>query len=54
MLSGAISLFRLTLEIPEVSELLGKIEVSATDSWVTIAFEITISEIEWLIETLQS
>jgi len=53
-LSGAISLFRGTLEIPELKELLGKIEVSATDSWVTIAFEITLSEIEGLIEMFQS
>jgi len=53
-LSGVISLFRGTLEIPEVKELLGKIEVSVTDSWVTIALEITLSEIERLIETFQS
>ena len=53
-LSGAIILLRGTLEVPEIKELLGKIEVSATDSWVTIAFEITISEIEQLAETFQS
>ncbi len=52
-LSGAISLFRGMLEIPEVKDLLGKIEVSATDSWVTIALEITLSEIEELAETFQ-
>ncbi len=52
-LSGAISLFRGTLEIPELKDLLGKIEVSAADSWVTIALEITISEIEQLTETFQ-
>jgi len=53
-LSGAISLLRLTLEIPEINQLLGKVEVSVTDSWVTIALEITVSEIEWLIEMLQA
>ena len=53
-LSGAISLFKGALEVPEIEELLGKIEVSVTDSWVTIAFEITISEIEQLAETFQS
>ena len=53
MLSGAISLLRLTLEIPEEKELLDKVEVSVTDSWLTIAFEITLSEIEQLVETFQ-
>ena len=53
-LSGAISLFRDMLQVPEIKELLGKIEVSVADSWVTIALEITISEIEQLIETFQS
>jgi hypothetical protein len=53
-LSGAISLFRGMLQVPEIKELLGKIEVSVADSWVTIALEITISEIEGLIETFQS
>ena len=53
-LSVTISLFSGMLEIPEMQELLGKIEVSAADSWVTIAFEITISEIEQLTETFQS
>ena len=52
-LSGAISLFRGMLEIPEVKDLLGKIEVNVTDSWVTIALEITLSEIEELAETFQ-
>jgi len=53
-LSGAIILFRGMLEVPEIKDLLGKIEVSAADSWVTIALEITISEIEQLTEALQS
>jgi hypothetical protein len=53
-LSGIISLFKVMLQVPEIKELLGKIEVSAADSWVTIALEITISEIEGLIETFQS
>ena len=53
MLSGVISLFKGTLQVPEIKELLGKIEVSVTDSWMTIAFEITLSEIERLTETFQ-
>lgn len=52
-LSGAISLFKGMLQVPEIKELLGKIEVSTTDSWLTIAFEITLSEIERLTETFQ-
>jgi len=52
-LSGAISLFKGTLQVPEIKELLGKIEVSVTDLWMTIAFEITLSEIERLTETFQ-
>ena len=52
-LSGAISLFKGMLQDPEIKELLGKMEVSVTDSWLTIAFEITLSEIEKLTETFQ-
>lgn len=52
-LSGAISLFKGMLEVPELKELLGKIQVSVADFWVTITFEITLSEIEELIETFQ-
>lgn len=52
-LSGAISLFKGTLEVPEIKELLGKIEVTVTDSWMMIAFELTLSEIERLMETFQ-
>ena len=52
-LSGAISLFKGMLQDPEIKELLGKIEVTTTDSWVIIAFEITLSEIESLTETFQ-
>ena len=52
-LSGAISLFKGILQVPEIKELLGKIEVSITDSWLTIAFEITLAEMEELTETFQ-
>jgi hypothetical protein len=52
-LSDAISLFKDLLEVPELEELMDKIEVSVTDSWVTIALEITISEIERLTESFQ-
>jgi len=50
-LSGAIILLRGMLQVPEIKELLGKIEVSVTDSWLTIALEMTLSEIERLTET---
>ncbi len=50
-LSGAIMFFRGMSQDPEIKELLGKIEVDITDSWVTINFEITVSEIEELVET---
>ncbi|UCH42802.1 MAG: hypothetical protein JSW16_08345 [Dehalococcoidales bacterium] len=53
-LSGAISIFRGTLDVPELKDLLGKIEVRLDDSWLTIVFEITQSEIEQLMETFQS
>lgn len=52
-LGGAISLFKGMLQVPEVKELLGKIEVTVTDSWVTITLETTLSEIERLTENFQ-
>ncbi len=52
-LSGAISLFKGTAQVPEMKELLSKIEVTLNDSWVTIAFEITLSELERLTETFR-
>ena len=53
VLSGAISLFKGLSPVPEVKELLDKIEVTVNDSWLTIAYAITLSEIEHLIETYQ-
>lgn len=53
-ISGAIIMLRGTLEIPELKELLGKIEVSLSDSWLTIVMEITQAEIEQLMETFQT
>lgn len=52
-ISGAISLFKGMLQEPEIKELLGKVEVTVADSWLTIAFEITMSEIERLTETFR-
>jgi len=52
-LSGAISFFKGTSTDQQMKELLGKIEVTVADSWVTIALEITISEIERLTETFR-
>lgn len=51
---GALSLFRGTMQVPEVKDLLGKIEVSLSDSSLTISFTATLSEIEQLMETLLS
>jgi hypothetical protein len=47
--SGAISLFKGITKTPEIKELLGNMEVTVTDSWMTIALEITLSEIEQII-----
>lgn len=52
-LSGAISFFKGMSPDEQMKELLGKIEVDFTNSWVTIDFEITIAEIEELTETFQ-
>lgn len=52
-INGAIMLFKGTLEIPEMKELLGKIEVAVIDESVTIALDMTLSEVEELIETFQ-
>jgi len=52
-LSGAISLFKGMSTDQQMKELLGKIEVDITDSWVNINFEITLPEIEELTETFQ-
>lgn len=51
VLSGAISFFKGISPFPEVKELLDKIEVDVADSWLEMTFEITLSEIEHLIET---
>lgn len=52
-LSGAISLFKGIIEIPELKDILGNIEVSVTGSNVIMVFEATISELERLAETFQ-
>jgi len=52
-LSGAISLFKGMSTDQQMKELLGKIEVDITDSWININFEITLHEIEELTETFQ-
>ena len=48
IINGAISLFKGTLEVTELKELLGKIEVSLIDSQMTIALEVTLPELERL------
>ena len=53
-IGGVLSLFRGTMQIPEVKELLGKIEVSLSDSSLTISLTATLSEIVQLMETLLS
>ena len=52
-LSGAVSFFKGMSTDQQMKELLGKIEIGITDFWVTIDFEITIPEIEELVETFQ-
>ncbi len=53
-IGGVLSLFRGTMQIPEVKELLGKIEVSLSDSSLTISLTATLSDIVQLMETLLS
>ncbi len=48
-LSGMVSLMRGMLNIPEVKELLGKIEVSQSESWVNIDLDTTLGEMEKLV-----
>ena len=50
VMSGAITFFKGISPDPEIKELLDKIEVDVADSWLEITFEITLSEIEHLIE----
>jgi len=50
-LSGIISLAKGMAEEPDLKELLGKIEVSVSESWLTIEFSIEIPQLENLIET---
>ncbi len=52
-ITGAISLFKGLLDKPEIKELLEKIEVTVAESWMTIAFDIDLSEIGDMIETFQ-
>ncbi len=52
-LSGAISLFKGIIEVPELKDILGNIEVSITGSNVIMVFETTTSELEHLAETFQ-
>jgi hypothetical protein len=43
--SGALSLFKGMFQDPELEEILEKIEISVNDSWLTVAFKITLDEI---------
>jgi hypothetical protein len=52
-LNGAIMLFKGMLQEPEIKELLEKVEVIVDDSRMTISFDITIPEIERIMETYQ-
>ncbi len=50
-ISGMISLFKGMMEEPDLKELMGNIEVSTSNSWLTIAFEIELSRIDEMMET---
>jgi hypothetical protein len=52
-IGGAISFFKGMSPDQQIKELLGKIEVDVSDSWLIINFEISISEIEEMLETFQ-
>jgi hypothetical protein len=50
-ISGSISMFKDMMEEPGLKELLGNIEVSVSESWITLALNIELSQIEELMET---
>ena len=50
-ISGFISLFKGTLDDPEIKDLLGNIELTVSGSKMTIEFDISLPEIENLMET---
>ncbi len=52
-ISGVISLYRGMLQTPELKDLLGKVEVTTSDSWLTMALGTTVSEIKTLVETFR-
>ena len=49
-ISGMISMIKGMMEEPAVKEFLGNIEVSISGSWMTIAIEVELSQIEELME----
>jgi len=49
-ISGMISMFKGMMEEPELKEFLGNIEVFISGSWLTIALEMELSQIEELME----
>lgn len=49
-LSGMISMFKGMMEETGLKELLGNIEVSISESWITLAIKIELSQIEELME----
>jgi hypothetical protein len=50
-ISGMISMFKGMMEDPELKEFMGNIEVSVSDSWLTIALGIELAQIEDMKET---
>lgn len=52
-LTGAIMLVKGMVEIPEMKQVLGKIEVTSTDSWVEIMLDVSISELEGFVEAVK-
>jgi hypothetical protein len=52
-ISGLISMFKGMMEEPDLKEFLGNIEVSASGSWLTIALETELTQLEEMIETFE-
>jgi hypothetical protein len=52
-ISGLISMFKGMMEEPDLKEFLGNIEVSASGSWLTIALETELTQLEKMIETVE-
>ena len=52
-ISGLISLLKGTVQEQQAKDLMGKVQVTAADSWLSISLRSTVSDLETLGETIQ-